>query len=348
MAEKLPRITFGIIVLNGEPFTRYCLRQLYPHAHQIIVVEGGSRKAASFAKDGNSTDGTLETLEAFKRDEDPDNKVLVITCEGFWAEKDEQSQAYAEAATGDYLWQVDVDEFYTHEDIEKVRTFLQKNPDISAVSFRQITFFGGPEYRMDSYNLRAENKSQYHRLFRWGEGYRYTTHRPPTVVDEKGIDLREKHWLSARTTERMAIYLYHYSLLLPKQVREKCAYYDNPGDDASKAYAPGIVKWANESYFELQHPYRVHNVFRSISWLQRYVGPHPDEALNMWNDAQNSVIDVELRQSDDIEALLGNQAYVLSGKVLTVWSNLFRLPGLRFLSRATFALARRIRSLFTT
>ena len=36
-----PRISFGIIVLNGEPFTRYNLRALYPFAHQIIVAEGG-------------------------------------------------------------------------------------------------------------------------------------------------------------------------------------------------------------------------------------------------------------------------------------------------------------------
>ena len=36
----LPRVTFGIIVLNGEPFTRYCLRALYAFAHEIIVVEG--------------------------------------------------------------------------------------------------------------------------------------------------------------------------------------------------------------------------------------------------------------------------------------------------------------------
>ena len=39
------KITFGIIVLNGEPFTKYCLRQLYPFAYEIIVVEGGSRWA---------------------------------------------------------------------------------------------------------------------------------------------------------------------------------------------------------------------------------------------------------------------------------------------------------------
>jgi hypothetical protein len=29
-----PKITFGIIVLNGEPFTRYCLRALYRFAQQ--------------------------------------------------------------------------------------------------------------------------------------------------------------------------------------------------------------------------------------------------------------------------------------------------------------------------
>lgn len=38
-----PRITFGMIVLNGEPFTRYNLRALYPFAHEIIVVEGAAR-----------------------------------------------------------------------------------------------------------------------------------------------------------------------------------------------------------------------------------------------------------------------------------------------------------------
>jgi hypothetical protein len=69
--EKIlyPKVTFGIIVLNGEPFTRYCLRSLYPFAHQIVVVEGAVRGAMSLARhDGHSRDGTLETLQRFKRD----------------------------------------------------------------------------------------------------------------------------------------------------------------------------------------------------------------------------------------------------------------------------------------
>ncbi len=264
-----PRFTIGIIVLNGEPFTRYCLRQLYPHAHQIVVVEGGSRKAASFAPDGHSTDGTREALAAFKRDEDPEGKVTVITRDGFWSEKDEQSQAYAEVATGDWLWQVDIDEFYLHEDIERLRDYLAAHPDVTAVSFRQIPFFGSPDYAFDSYDLRARNTSQYHRLFRWGPGYRYVTHRPPTVVDARGVELRQQRWLSAIDTEKMGTYLYHYSLLLPKQVREKCAYYHAPGDDPTQAHAPAILDWAENSYFALRQPFRVHNVYHTVSWLRR-------------------------------------------------------------------------------
>jgi len=340
-----PRITFGIIVLNGEPFMRYCLRQLYPHAHQIIVVEGGSRKAASFAPDGHSTDGTLEVLQGFKRDEDPDDKLIVITREGFWSEKDEQSQAYAKVATGNWLWQIDVDEFYTHGDMEKIKQFLHANSDVTAVSFRQRPFFGGPGYWFDSYNLRAENTSEYHRLFRWGPGYRYTTHRPPTVVNAKGVDVRDKRWLSARDTERMGVLLYHYSLLLPQQVRNKCAYYNDPGEDRAQAHAPQIVRWANDCYFKLGHPFRVHNVYTTISWLRRHDGATPEQIQVMWADIEAGRVDADRRQHDDIEALLARPGYRLAGNLLTLWSDLFRLPGFRFIAHIILALRRRLVSM---
>src|SRR5688572_53959 len=131
----MKRISFGMIVLNGEPFVRYNLRALYPFAHQIIVVEGATPGAAAIASpDGHSTDGTLETLQHFKAEEDPENKLTIITRDGFWPEKDEMSQAYAELATGDYLWQIDTDEFYLPRDMERVLLLLQANPDITAMS----------------------------------------------------------------------------------------------------------------------------------------------------------------------------------------------------------------------
>ena len=123
--RKYPKISFGMIVLNGLPFIKYNLKGLYPYAHQIIVVEGACRSASSIAdKNGHSNDGTLEELKIFKSEFDKEDKITIVTAEddgkpnGFWNEKDEMSQAYAKRATGDYLWQVDVDEFYKSEDMK--------------------------------------------------------------------------------------------------------------------------------------------------------------------------------------------------------------------------------------
>ena len=146
--EQIHRITFGIIVLNGEPFIKYNLRALYPFAHQIIVVEGASPHAHSIAtQDGHSTDDTLDVLRNFKRDEDPDNKIQIVTAEdeghpnGFWpGEKHEQSQAYAKRATGNWLWQVDVDEFYMPQDMTWIIETLLEKSTVSMISLNRSIF----------------------------------------------------------------------------------------------------------------------------------------------------------------------------------------------------------------
>jgi hypothetical protein len=309
-----PRVTFGVIVLDGEPFTTYTLRSLYPFAHEIIVVEGAAPGARNIAtQDGHSRDGTLEALRRFKAEEDPDGKVTIVTAEddgypdGFWpGEKDEQSRAYARRATGDYLWQVDIDEFYLGEDIERVLAMLRDDPGIEAMTFRQITFWGGLDYVVDGWYLRR-GAADYHRLFRWGPGYAYATHRPPTVTDPTGRDLRTGRWLDAATTAEQGIRLYHYSLLLPKQVIEKCDYYAT----AEWARRAGAIEWANDAYLALHRPFRVHNVYAYPSWLESYDGPHPEQVRRMVEDLRASGGSISLRRTDDIERLLGSRSYRL-------------------------------------
>ena len=192
------QITFGIIVLNGEPFLRYNLQSLYPFAHQLIVIEGAAPGAADIAaQNGHSVDRTLGILHDFKAHEDPENKLIIITAEdeghpnGFWpGEKHEQSQAYAKRATGNYLWQVDIDEFYKPEDMKAIIEMIRMDPDITAISFPMITFWGGFDYICDGWYLRR-GANLYHRLFKWGPGYSYSTHRPPTVLNHKCENLRD-------------------------------------------------------------------------------------------------------------------------------------------------------------
>ena len=321
MTTTLPRVSFGMIVLNGLPFLPYNLRALYPFAHQIIVAEGAAPGAAGIASaKGHSRDGTLEELERFAREEDPDDKLIVVTAEdcghgnGFWpGEKDEQSRAYAARATGEYLWQVDVDEFYLADDMRRILGLLVADPTISAVTFPTITFWGDPRLVADSWYLRR-GAADYHRLFKWGPGYAYASHRPPTVCDELGRDTRSLNWLDARAVARMDIVMYHYSLLFPAQASEKAEYYKNWG--VSGDWFEGSRRWLADSYLTVRRPYRVHNVYRYPSWLQRFHGPHPPQIQRMMADTTQGSTPLARRPMDDVESLLRSPRYVLGRELL--------------------------------
>ena len=319
--NMLPRVSFGMIVLNGEPFVRYNLRALYPFAHEIIVVEGAAHASAKIATpEGHSSDTTMDTLMDFRDQEDPEGKLVIVTAEdeghpnGFWpGEKDEQSQAYARRAGGDYLWQVDVDEFYKPEEMRALLEMLRHDPEITAVSFKHISFWGGFDYVTDGWYLRYLFKLV-HRIFKWGPGYRYVTHRPPTVVDPQGRDLRGLNWVDGYEMARQGIILYHYSLLFPKQVVEKCEYYGQ----AEWANRSQAQRWAQEAFLELRHPYRVHNVYKYPSWLEHFGGDHPAQIQALRADLEAGRLDFELRSVDDIERLLRSPVYRVGRLVLKV------------------------------
>jgi hypothetical protein len=334
----LPKVTFGMIVLNGEPFIRYNLRSLYPFAHQIIVVEGAAPGAAHIATpDGHSKDGTLDVLRDFQTHEDPEHKLSILTAEdeghpdGFWAsEKEGQSQAYAKHATGDFLWQVDVDEFYMPEDIRTILEMLRCDESITALSFKQITFWGGFDYITDGWYLRRGWCADgIHRIFKWGAGYRYISHRPVTVYNAQDEDLHRLHWVNGNVLARKGIYMYHYSLIFPKQVFEKCEYYKQ----ADWARRTKALRWAEENFQKLGNPYHVHNVYDYPSWLERYIGNHPPQIEILHADVRAARIDFAVRPIDDIEKLLQSHTYMLGRAGLRFLEPFSRwwMPG--FLSR---------------
>lgn len=310
-----PRVTFGIIVLNGEPFTRHNLRALYPFAHQIVVAEGASPRAAGIARpDGHSLDGTLEILRAFKAEEDPDNKITIVTAEdcghadGIWpGEKDEQSQAYAQRADGDYLWQVDIDEFYQPQDMSSVLATLASRPVVTQINVPQLNFWGGFGYVVDGLFLQQYYRAfglGVPRAFKWGPGYRYTTHRPPTVVDAAGRATCEGTVIEGRELANHGIYCYHYATVLPHAVDRKMQYYALQGWPGSDRFG----EWFESDFVRITRPFRVHHVVDAVSWIDRFGGSHPPEIQSMMRDLERSGSH-PLRPVDDIERVLASRRY---------------------------------------
>ena len=324
------KITFGMIVLNGEPFINYNLRSLYTFAHQIIVVEGANSNSAHCATaDGHSIDNSLESLRHFKMFEDPDNKIIIVTAEdegylnGFWpGEKDEQSQAYAKRATGNWLWQIDVDEFYIDSDVRSIVTMLREDPAIATISFPEIPFWGSFDYRCDGIFLRLRY-SEVHRLFKWLPGYTYATHRPVTVVNETGIDLRQVNWVTAERLRKQGIFMYHYHKVFPNQVSSKMIYYANrwKGIEENKRCVVKGEEYFEKTFIKITNPFRIHMYNRWPSWLERFNGTHPAQIQLLINDIAARKVIVTMRKMEDVNRLVASRRYRAGIMLWKIWGN---------------------------
>ena len=319
-----PRISFGIIVLNGEPFTRYCIEQLYPFAHQIIVAEGACPAAASIAMpDGHSSDGTLDILRDLQANHDPENKITIVTAEdeghpnGFWpGEKAEQSAAWAQRATGDYLWIVDIDEFYRAEDITALIDMLAIDSDIDCVMVKQIAFWGGFDYRMDGWYFRLGTRTMCHpqdqvyRIFRWGEGYQYTDHRPPTVTSPAGKITRSGKLVTSQDLAARGIFMYHYMSVFRHQIMDKLDYYHNAS--WKKSRVPSAEVYIEQVYSHIRkNPFKVHFIQEYPSWLTHFRQPHPEQIQALRRDIESGKIQMEMLPPEEVDDILSSPLYSL-------------------------------------
>jgi glycosyltransferase involved in cell wall biosynthesis len=245
-----------MIVFNGEEFLQEVLESIYEFAYEIIIVEGPDRNARSMAgPDGRSADGTLAILRNFP---DPLKKLKII--HGSWASKDEQCNRFIEEASGDYIWQVDDDEVYKKEDLRKVEKLLLEDQEITAVAFQWRNFFKGFDRVMV-----ADEPYEVWRLFRLRPGYRFQTHRPPTVVDpETGANMNRIKPLSGRMLADMGICIYHYSYVLDRQVKSKIQYHTNLRLDEQGIGIPPLPAWLSRQTWIAEQ----WKAFWSVPWLR--------------------------------------------------------------------------------
>jgi len=207
------KLTFTMIVFNGEYVLRQLLESIYPFAHKIIIVDG---VVEYWAKQGftGSVDNTVKIIKEFP---DPDNKIILHE-KIVRKEKTELCQVYMQDVPEDtdYIWAIDSDEIYKPEHIELVDNILERQRPES-ISFSSNTFFGGFAHVLTGY----ERKFPFKRIMKYKPGATYIEHRPPLLSseDKNGLHIPPSKML------KKGIEIYHYSYVFPKQVKDKISYY---------------------------------------------------------------------------------------------------------------------------
>ena len=211
------KITFGMIVLNGDQVLEEALSSVYPYAHQILIAEG---PVSYWQQQGYTTsvDGTNEILDSFP---DPDNKITIVHSK--YLEKDDQCNTYMNylKPDTDYIWNLDCDEVFNPEDIETIIKLLEAEK-YTSVGFKSLTFYGG----FDNYLTGFEENAEFMRIRKVYPGSYWKTHRPPTIAHKIDNPWPEKHLDCNYLAENYGVRMYHYSYVFPDQVFNKIKYYE--------------------------------------------------------------------------------------------------------------------------
>ena len=270
------KIAFGMIVFEGDYVLEECLQQVYPYASQILIAEG---PVEYWQRQGRttSTDRTNEILDSFP---DPDNKIQIV--HGQYSEKDEQCKAYMQFINDDidYLWNLDCDELYKTEDLEKTIRFLEEYKPTS-VGVTSCSFYGGINHHLTGFELQKDN---FLRIFKYEPGATWLTHRPPTM--KYSSDIQEKHIDSETFYYLTGVLMYHYSYVFPHQVAKKVGYYK---DSVSKQncidnyFEKIYLPWVNGS---IQDRIEIENTYLGVHefnpWVRGecrttdFTGTHPE------------------------------------------------------------------------
>lgn len=232
------KISYMMLVFNAirtlpKGMLEKNLRRIHDQAHEIFIIEGASRSdMLKYTKDGRSTDGTIELINNLKK-ELP--KIRLIQKEGFWDGKNEMCKSIAGKVTGDYIFQLDSDEFY-HEDEFPLLLQILEDRKPFAVHFYAYHFFGDFDNCIDKNSGGSwvnSTELSWGRIFKNLPGKSmWIEHRPPTYLyNDNIICNNQPNILTSLDTFNMGIHMYHYSYVTREQASFKKTFYRRDYED---------------------------------------------------------------------------------------------------------------------
>lgn len=287
MNIKPAKITFGIIVVNGEPWIEPLLKNIYDQAYSICIAEGATKnwKDTNNFQTPRSTDNTLSIIKNFP---DPGKKIRLITPDNFYEEKLEQCNTWLQQAPKDtdYVWEVDTDEFYHKKDIDLMINLLTIH-QYTYVEFPVLNFFKSMDYIATGGDGWGYD-TPFPRIFKYYPGCKWDNHRPPTILDQNGTDYRNINPLNGKDNP---IKMYHYSYVTDKQVLEKIRYYTKTfnRDYYNEWYLPFYKEWTPENRIALETKYSAHPS-RPNGKTKRFNKKHPDIIQQYFKTKNENII----------------------------------------------------------
>lgn len=248
-------IHFFTIVLNGEPFIRYhieAFKQL-PFKWHWHIIEGvaelkhdtawslgnGGRITDEIHCNGRSNDGTREYLDELAQLYPENVTVYRKPEEIFWDGKREMVNApLANIREECLLWQVDVDELWTVEQLCTARSMFINNPEKTA-AFYWCWYFVGENLVISTRNCYAQNPAQeWLRTWRFKPGCVWVRHEPPILAehlpDGELRNVAEFNAFRHEETENLGLVFQHFAYVIPEQLKFKEQYY---------GYTNALLQW---------------------------------------------------------------------------------------------------------
>ncbi|MBU7581366.1 MAG: class I SAM-dependent methyltransferase [Nostoc sp. TH1S01] len=245
-ATKSLPIHFFTIVLNGQPFIRYHIdvfKQL-PFKWHWHIVEGvadlkhdtawcaqlGGYISDDIHRNGRSYDGTTEYIDDLARLY-PDNVTVYRKPEGvFWDGKLEMVNApIANILEECLLWQIDVDELWTLEQLCTAREMFTSNPEKTS-AFYWCWYFVGEKLIISTRNCYAQNPQQeWLRTWRFKPGAYWAAHEPPVLVEplpnNQSKNVAAVNPFLHQETEDCGLVFQHFAYVTKEQLSFKEQYY---------------------------------------------------------------------------------------------------------------------------
>jgi FkbM family methyltransferase len=242
---ELP-IHFFTIVLNGQPYIPYHIeifKQLSCKWHWHVIegvadlkydtawsVQLGGSISPDIHRNGLSKDGTTEYLDELVRLY-PDNITIYRKPTGvFWDGKREMVNApLGNIQTECLLWQIDVDELWTLEQLNTGRQLFINNPDKTA-AYYWCWYFVGEKLLISTRNCYAQNPNQdWLRTWKFKPGSFWAAHEPPVLVEPSNNGEHQNlaainPFLHAET-ERAGLIFQHFAYATKEQLLFKEQYY---------------------------------------------------------------------------------------------------------------------------